>query len=264
MEVKFTQKYFINPAFEYGIRSYISYKAGEGYERIHTFEMYVIKALTIIYGEKAILLPYKIDNEKAFKCNLLVYDFKESELKEFIKCMNSYYDFLKNYKDGVKVTGLISEIEKLLLSMIMKRNKCKQFTNQEIREFDKIFAPNDGDLKNLKSLLSTDQGLILKTWTNNKIQITNTQLALMAVNPTLLHPSVYQEYGLDIRNVATLPEDEIIKINKKINEELLMQTTRMKTPFKRHKKFAAGYVSLVVIILLLMVSAAVGLFLFLK
>ena len=41
MEVKFTQKYFINPAFEYGIRSYISYKNGEGYQRLHTFEMYV-------------------------------------------------------------------------------------------------------------------------------------------------------------------------------------------------------------------------------
>ena len=248
MEVKLSQKYFINPAFEYGIRSYNSYKAGEGYERIHTFEMYVIKALTIIYGEKAILLPYKIDNEKAFKCNLLIYDLKESDLKEFIKCMNSYYEFLLNYKNGVKVTGLITEIEKILLKMIMKRSKRKEFTPEEIRQFDMIFAPNEGDLKNLKSLVSSDQGLILRTWNDDKIQITNTQLGLMAVNPTLLHPSVYQKYGLDIRNIATLQENEIMEINRQINEEEMMKTTRLQNPFKRKKKFQMGVTSIVVLL----------------
>lgn len=248
MEVKFSQKFFINPAFEYGIRSYISYKNGEGYQRLHTFEMYVIKALTIIYGEKAILLPYKIDNEKAFKCNLMIYDFKESEVNSFIDNMNSYSEFLKNYKDGVKVTGLIAEIEKSLLKMIMKRNKRKEFSPEEIREFDKIFTPNDGDLKKLKSIISSDKELILRTWTNDKIQISNTQLGLMAVNTTLLHPSMYQKYGFDIRNVAVLSEDEILNINRKIKEEELIKTSRVTTPFKKKNKFAYGFVNILVIL----------------
>ena len=248
MEVKFTQKYFVNPAFEYGIRSYISYKNGEGYQRLHTFEMYVIKALTIIYGEKAILLPYKIDNEKAFKCNLLIYDFKESDLNDFITNMNSYYEFLKNYKDGVKVTGLIAEIEKSLLKMIMKRSKRKAFTPEEIREFDKIFTPNEGDLKKFKSIVSSDKELILRTWTNDKIQITNTQLNLMAVNTSLLHPSIYQKYGFEIRNVAVLDEEKINEINRKIKEEELIKTSKMTMPFKRKRKYGYGFINVLLIL----------------
>ena len=85
----------------------------------------------------------------------------------------------------------------------------------------------------------------------------------MAVNPTLLHPSVYQEYGLDIRNVATLPEDEIININKKINEELLMKTNKLQTPFKR-RKFATGFISIVIIALVLAVGTAVSIFMLMK
>jgi len=50
--------------------------------------MHVIKVLTIIYGEKSILLPYKIDNEKAFECNLLIYDLKENIMKKFIMYMD--------------------------------------------------------------------------------------------------------------------------------------------------------------------------------
>ncbi len=264
MEVKFSQKFFINPAFEYGITSYISYKNGEGYQRIHTFEMYVIKALTIIYGEKAILLPYKIDNEKAFKCNLLIYDLKESEVNSFISNMNSYYEFLKNYKDGVKVTGLITEIEKTLLKMIMKRNKRKEFTAEEIREFDKIFTPNDGDLKKLKSIISSDKELILRTWANDKIQITNTQLGLMAVNSSLLHPSIYQKYGFDIRNVALLNEDEIMDINRKIKEEELIKTTRLNMPFKKKKKFAYGFVNILLILSVIGSFLAAAVFLLTK
>ena len=264
MEVRFTQKYFINPAFEYGIRSYISYKNGEGYQRLHTFEMYVIKALTIIYGEKAVLLPYKIDNEKAFKCNMLIYDFKESDLNDFINNMNSYYEFLKNYKDGVKVTGLIAEIEKSLLKMIMKRSKRKAFSPEEIREFDKIFTPNEGDLKKFKSIVSSDKELILRTWTNDKMQITNTQLGLMAVNTALLHPSIYQKYGLDIRNVAVLDEDKINDINRKIKEEELIKTTKMAIPFKKKRKYGYGFASVLLILSVLSTCTAVALLLLAK
>ena len=164
MDTIYYEKFFINPAIEYGIRSYIKYQNGSEYKRAHTFEMYVIKALTIIYGENSILLPYKIDNEKAFECNLLMYDLKESDMKNFIKYMNEYYEFMKNFNSTTKATGLISEIEKILIEMINKRSKRKEFTVEELAEFDTIFNPTDGDLKKIKSLLGTNDGLIQKTW----------------------------------------------------------------------------------------------------
>lgn len=237
MSTIYCEKFFINPAIEYGIRSYIKQKNGNEYKRAHTFEMNVIKALTIIYGEKSIILPYTIDNEKAFECNLLMYDLKESDMKNFIKYMNEYYEFMKNFNSNAKATGLISEIEKILIEMINKRSKRKEFTAEELAEFDTIFNPTAGDLKKIKSLLSTNDGLIIKEWENNRYELSNTQLRMMAVNPNLLMPEEYSKYGYDIRSIAVLSEDEIKKVNKTIVEEMIRKTTdSKKTFFKKRNK----------------------------
>ncbi len=219
MDNNFEEQFFINPGIEYGIRNYISFKENGSFNRINMFEMYVIKALTIIYGEKSILLPYKIDNEKAFECNLLMYDLSEEEMHKFNKYMGEYYNFLKNYKSETKATGLINEIEKILIDMIMKRNKKKPFTSEELDEFDTIFNPSNGDLKRLKELVSTDQGLIIKAWLNNKEEITSTQYGLMAINPNLLDPKIYSKYGYDIRTIASLSENDIKNVNDAIIRE---------------------------------------------
>ena len=219
MNEKYLDAYFINPAIEYGISSYLSYKENKEYKRAHTFEMYVIKALTIIYGEKSIILPYKIDNERAFECNLLMYNLKESSMHNFIKLMNEYYNFMQEFNSNTKANGLISEIEKILMEMILKRAKQKTFTDEEIREFDTIFNPINGDLKKIKTLLSNDSGLIIRTWENSKAELTNTQVNLMAINPNLLNPNLYSKFGLDINRVALLSEQEIDDINKKIIDE---------------------------------------------
>ena len=77
-------------------------------------------------------------------------DLKESDMKNFIKYMNEYYEFMKNFNSTTKATGLISEIEKILIEMINKRSKRKEFTVEELAEFDTIFNPTDGDLKKIK------------------------------------------------------------------------------------------------------------------
>ena len=237
MEPKYLEKYFINPAIEYGIRSYINNKEGKEYKRAYTFEMYVIKALTIIYGEKSILLPYKIDNEKAFECNLLIYDLKENDMKKFIKYMNEYYEFMKNFKSESKATGLIMEIETILLEMINRRSKRKKFSEDELREFDTIFNPIEGDLKRLKSLISNNEGLIVRTWQVNKHELTNTQIRLMSINPSLLNPDQYSKFGFDIKTIAMLSEEEINNINSKIiNEENRVYEPANKAIFKNRKK----------------------------
>lgn len=220
MQENYVEKYFINPGLEYGIRSYISsYKNGNMCARIYSFEMHVIKALTIVYGEKSILLPYKIDNETAFKCNLLMYGLKESDMEDFIKYMDEYYVFMKNYKSEKKATGLINEIEHILMDMITKRSKKHPFTDEELNEFDKIFNPTNGDLKELKQLVADNRGLIIREWAEQKQEITNTQVKLMAINPNLLHPNTYFKYGYDIKTIASLTEQEINEVNNVIIKE---------------------------------------------
>ena len=262
MELEYQTKYFINPGIDTGIRSYLNYLEGNEYERIHTFEMYVIKALTIIYGTRPILLPYKIDNEKAFECNLLMYDLKESDMKNFIKYMNSYYEFIENYKEDRKLTGLMNEIEKILIEMINKRSKKKPFSDEEIREFDMIFNPHEGDLKRLKSLVSTGNGLIIRTWEMSKDGFTNTQLNLMVVHENLLHPSIYSRFGFDIRNVAKLTSDEIDSLNRKIKvEEDRIEKEKPKKTFKRHVFAGNGFVAKIVILSIIIVGL-IGLIIF--
>lgn len=237
MITKYVDKIFINPAIENGISSYMLYKDGKTYPPLFTFEMNVIKVLTIIYGEKSVLLPYKIDNEKAFECNLLMYDLKESDMKNFIKYMNEYYEFMKNYKSEKKATGLTTEIEKILLEMIIRRSKRKEFTRAEISEFDHIFNPIDGNLKKIKSLVSSDNGLIVRAWESNKIELSNTQLRMIAVNPNLLDSNLYSKYGYNIKTIASLSEDEIEKVNHiiTIEENRISITPEKKNAFKRGK-----------------------------
>ena len=260
MHTEYVDNYFINPAFEYGIKSYMYLKEGQPYNKKYTFEMYVIKALTIIYGEKAVLLPYKIDNEKAFECNLIMYDLPEKEMKEFIKDMNSYYDFMEHIQEGTITTGLVESIENILLDMIMKRSVTKEFTKEEIREFDEIFNPNGGELKTLKSLVSRNQGLIINTWRENRYEITNTQLNLMAVNPNLLHPSQYQKYGYDIRQIAKLNEEKINSINEQITEEEnKVVVVKRKIPlFKLKLSTGNGFVNALVLISIIVTEIMLG------
>lgn len=235
MITKYVDKVFINPAIENGISSYMLYKDGKTYPPLFTFEMNVIKVLTIIYGEKSVLLPYKIDNEKAFECNLLMYDLKESDMNNFIKYMNEYYEFMKNYKSEKKATGLTTEIEKVLLEMIIKRSKRKEFTSEEIKEFDRIFNPIEGNLKKIKSLVSSDNGLIVRAWESNKLELSNTQLRMIAVNPNLLDSNLYSKYGYSIKTIASLSEEEIEKINHiiTIEENRTNLVQEKKNVFKR-------------------------------
>jgi hypothetical protein len=255
MQEVFTEKYFINPAIEYGIRSYKQAIEGMSFDRIYTFEMNVIYALSIIYGEKTILLPYKIDNEMAFKCNLLMYGLKESTMESFIKYMNEYYVFMKNYKSERKATGLINEIEHILIDMITKRNLKKKFRPEELNEFDKIFNPTNGELKQLKQLVGSDQGLIVREWAIQKEEITNTQLKLRAINPNLLDPRVYFKYGYDIKTIAELSDSEINDVNTIIiKEENKEEIVRTNPKIKNRLVLTTGNVLIDILIILSIVA----------
>ena len=265
MQENFVEKYFINSAIEYGIRSYLLDKEGLKFERIHTFEMHVIKTLTIIYGEKSILLPYKIDNETAFKCNLLMYGLKESELDQFIKYMDEYYNFMHNYKSERKATGLMNEIETILLSMITKRSKKYQFTQEELNAFDSIFNPSNGELKQLKQLISSNQGLIVREWANQRNEISNTQIRLRAVNPSLLDPNVYFKYGYDIKTIAELSDKEIDDVNNTIIcEENKLYKIKHDVKIKNKLVLSTGYALLDLLLVLSVIAtlSMVGIIMF--
>ena len=258
MQENFVEKYFINASIEEGIRAYLSAKEGNGYKRIYTYEMYIIKALTIIYGEKSILLPYKIDNELAFKCNLLMYGLKESDMEYFIKLMDDYYDFMSDYKSERKATGIINEIETILIKMINKKSRKYPFTQEELNEFDTIFNPIRGELRNIKQLVSNNQGLIIREWETQRSDLSNTQLRLRAINPNLLNSSTYYKYGYDIKTIAELSSKEIDEINNIIvKEENKVEIKSNDVKIKSRLVLTTGHVLLDILIVFSMIATAI-------
>ena len=212
----YQDKYFINPAIEMGVQSYIAHSNGEHYNKMYRFEMIVISALCIIYGEKSILFPYKIDNERAFECNLLMYDLRDCDLKRFISYMQKYYDFMEEYKSEQKAEGIIEEIEKILIEMLKRKSKCKVLNSNEIKALDNIFS-NHLDYNNLTNV--GNKSIVNKYWLNTKENLTNTQMNMIGLNPDLLSREEYNKYGYDIRTIACLSPEEISKVNKCIDDE---------------------------------------------
>ena len=254
MQEVFVDRYFINAAIEEGIRAYLLAKEGMKYERIYTYEMHVIKTLTIIYGEKTILLPYKIDNETAFKCNLLMYGLKDSEMESFLDYMDQYYDFMNNYKSERKATGLINEIEAILIKMINRKSKKYPFTPEELKEFDTIFNPLNGELKNIKQA-SIDHGLIIREWETQRSDLSNTQIRLKAINPNLLNSSTYYKYGYDIKTIAELSDKEIDEINNLIiREENKVEIKDNDVKIKHRLALSTGHILLDILILFSIIS----------
>lgn len=231
MEI-YSEKLFINQAIEHGIDSYILNKNGEHYNKMYKFEMLIISALTIIYGEKSILLPYKIDNEKAFECNLLMYDLKDTDLKKFISYMQKYYDFMEEFKSEKMAEGIIEEIEKIIIEMLKKRSKVKKLTNDELEKLGRIFDNNCS----FNSMFSNNNVNIIKRyWLDTKENLTDTQIEMIGINPNLLSREEYSTYGFDIRTIACLSAYEISEVNNAIEENKKQKFQKEEVSF--FKKF---------------------------
>lgn len=249
----YSEKYFINPAIEFGIRAYIANKNGEHYNKLYRFEMMMISALVVIYGEKTILLPYKIDNEKAFECNLLMYDLKQTDLKKFINYMQKYYDFMNEYKSESKAYGIIEELEKIVIEMLKRRTKIKTLTNKDIELLSEIF---DFSNAGIDKLTNNNENFIKKYWLDTQEKLTDTQIEMIGINPDLLSREEYSKYGYDIRTIACLSTIEISNINNAIELEKGKQYRQQKQGlFKKYNLYLSTGSGFVDKLMLLSIAA---------
>ena len=109
---------FINEGINQGIVNYIKYMNNEEIDKVHYFEFYVIKTLTIIYGEINIINPFKLKKEESFYKNLSLFGLKKSELNLFINYLDEYNKWL-NKPDSLKKTKLITQIQTIIINMIL-------------------------------------------------------------------------------------------------------------------------------------------------
>ena len=215
--MNYSQKYFINPAVEYGIQSYINFSNGNTYNKSHIFEMNVISILIEIFGEKAILLPYKIDNEKAFKNNLLIYDYDENCMNIFLNNFNNYYAYIKDYKTQKSRTNTMVYVELALLDMISRKSQKKKISQSTIDAIDGFIYGNE-HINKLRSLISTEkEQQVFTKWAELKNELLKQDEEIEKVE--LLDKQDYMKYGISINSVELLNAKDIEKINAAIQNE---------------------------------------------
>ena len=248
-------KYFINPAIEYGIQSYINYINGNAYDKSHVFEMKVIEMLVTIYGEKAILLPYKIDNPKAFKNNLLIYDYDEDCVNIFMNNLSNYYNYIKEYKIQKKRTDLMVSIELSLLDMIKKKSSSKNI-NDDIYKYNMFFC-EDEFLYKLRNIISSEkEKQVYNMWSEFKQYIEKADNNKGAVS--LLDEQSYSKYGISINTVELLNADEIAKINEAIRNEENHSYSNLPIKEKVALTSGNGFVDVLIILSIIVTEIMIG------
>ncbi len=205
---------FINEAIDNGIINYINYTENKDISNAHIFEFLVTKILVNIYGEINIINPYKSNNEKAFKENLMMYGLKETELNMFFNYMNDYSIYLKTPNNALK-TALPIQINSLIINMIIYKNSIQNLTEEELKSYDEYFNFKNQYLSKYMELIVEDSEFIPKLWERKKTQLEK-NLLFNTIKPDLLTPEMYTKYGLSIDEIKNLTNEEIKEINDKI------------------------------------------------
>lgn len=208
--------YFINAFIDNGIKNYLLLRDDKVYAKEHMFEMYVIRALTKIYGEINIINPYKIHSENSFKCNLLMYGLSEKEMQVLFKYFDEYNMWLNS--DNVVKTDLTTKIEKILIDMLVIKNRKHNITQEEMNFFDKFFDPVENTLAKIHSLITYDNDVVPNYWKRKKMNFNN-KVSLIDIRSDLLAKDDYATYGINIKDVEIMSHEQVIKLNEKIQEK---------------------------------------------
>lgn len=219
---------FINTSISNGISNYLLIQEKKDYDKVHIFEVYVIRCLCKIYGDINILNPYRIGNENSFKSNLIMYGLSVNEMEEFIKLMDDYSKWLNSEKNVGK-TDLTSKIEIILINMIIERNKINKFSDTELEFFDKYFDPKNNNFATLHNLITKDVNIIPMYW-NRKKALLGDNIKFKLIRNDLLSSSTYNKYGLDKDDLMKMSEEKVRNINNRILE-------KEQEDKKRNKKF---------------------------
>lgn len=219
---------FINTSISNGISNYLLIQEKKDYNKVHIFEVYVIRCLCKIYGDINILNPYRIGNENSFKSNLIMYGLSVNEMEEFIKLMDDYSKWLNSEKNVGK-TDLTSKIEIILINMIIERNKVNKFSDTELEFFDKYFDPKNNNFATLHNLITKDVNIIPMYWNRKKALLGN-NIKFKLIRNDLLSSSTYNKYGLDKDDLMKMSEEKVRNINNRILE-------KEQEDNKRNKKF---------------------------
>jgi len=250
---------FINEGINQGIVNYIKYMNNEEIDKVHYFEFYVIKTLTIIYGEINIINPFKLKKEESFYKNLSLFGLKKSELNLFINYLDEYNKWL-NKPDSLKKTKLITQIQTIIINMILLKSNFHKISNEEILKYDEFLKPEEGDLKKVYDLISLDSEFTKSFWERKKHHI-SPGITLEKVEPVLLPEDEYIKFGFTMEELKKLPNMKINEINDKILKQKAEEEAGGRAKFDPRKLVltsGSGFVDTLVLLSIIVTEIMIG------
>ena len=253
---------FINNGIHNGIVNYNDFVNNKNINKIHIFELWVIRVLVYVYGEVNILNPFKLKKADSFKKNLIQYGLKESEVDLFISYMREYDQWL-NSPVLVPKTDLPNRIQLIMIDMILMKSGVQKPTAEDINFYDSFFDPSDieSDLVKIQNLISSDKSIIPKQWRRKKAHLTG-GLILEEVEPELLAASDYKRYGLTLKEVKQLSNLKIKEINDRIAKEDAENEASGQDKFDPKKLIltsGSGFVDTIVLLSIMATEIMIGL-----
>ena len=253
-------KVFINNAIHNGIINYLNYIEDKEIDKIHIFEFSVVQILVLVYGEINVINPFKLGKEESFKKNLLLYGLKESEMEMFIKYMGDYDSWLNTLHEESK-TKLPTQIETIMINMVLLKSNFHKITEAEIDKYNKFFDPVEGeDIVKIQDLIVEDKTFIPGLWRRKRFQLKG-DISLETIEPELLSPEIYQKYGLSIDDIKKQPNIKINEINETIKkEEVNAEGDKPKfDPRKLVLSSGSGFVDTIVLLSIMATEIMIGL-----
>ncbi len=175
-----------NDALLYAISKYINNK-----EDI-SFETNIVRILIHIYNEVDFLKPYLLHDYNLIDSNLLQYGLSKEELNKFKEKFNEY---MLNHNNDAFLT-----IYKIIMDMIFYKYKNKFITDDEVKEYEKIFFQG----RSVEALNKYWDKTLYKI--NNKLSFTRT--ADKAFNP-------YGHYlqGKNMHDIKEMSDEKLYYLN---------------------------------------------------
>ncbi len=197
--------YFINEAIDISIKSYLDHKLTPDSLEFNSFNVIIIRMLSLIYGELDITSPYIGHNEDLFASNLKKYELNENNYNNFINNMQAYY---VEDKSGKIPNSMYIPVINLVIDMFtLKKNNFK-VTMEETEHFKFL----------IKSLNSPFETQILNYFDTG---IHKNIISANIVKPKkMLAPEAYTVINKNYTDIALLSAEDIEKINSEVYKVL--------------------------------------------
>ena len=151
---------FINEAFDYGFKMYLSSRDNKESLQYISFMSCVVQCLVFLYGEEELLKVFISKNEKQFDKILNSTGYSASKIKKFKNDLLTFYQITLNTKDKVikDKNKYFIEVEKDLIDMFILVHKEKKYSKKKIKEFKDILytLSNDEFYKKTYTIMMAD------------------------------------------------------------------------------------------------------------